>query len=350
MVTLIFALVLLALALFGVALRKTYDYLPARELKRQARAGDPVARALYRAVAYGASLRLLLWLFIGITTAWGFVLLVHALQSTFLAFVLVAVLLWYGFVWMPASQISTLGAKLVVAVTPLVAWILNYAHPLLNAISNKANKRRAGANRTGLYEREDLIEFLEHQKQMADSRIDSAEIDMAIHALTFGERTVGEVMIPRRIVKMVNHSDQVGPVLMDELYDSGFSRFPVYNGNTDVLVGTLYLRDLVEDRQSGPVGGIMRKEVYYVHENETLYQVLHAFIKTKHHMFVVINNFEEFVGIITIEDVIEQVIGRKIEDEFDKYDDVRAVAKSHAEKEHKSHKAVPETAAEVASE
>jgi putative hemolysin len=157
-------------------------------------------------------------------------------------------------------------------------------------------------------------------------------------------------MVPRRIVKMVNHSDQVGPVLMDELYDSGFSRFPVYNGNTDVLVGTLYLRDLVEGRQGGTVGDVARKEVYYVHEDETLYQVLHAFIRTKHHMFVVINSFEEFVGIITIEDVIEQAIGRKIEDEFDKYDDVRAVAKAHAEKEHKSHKAVPETAAEVATE
>lgn len=348
MLQFIFAAGLLALALFGIALRKTYDYLPARELKRQARGGDEVARALYRAVAYGASLRVLLWLFIGATAALGFVLLAQVPGlPVFWAFMLVALLLWYGFVWMPTAPVTTLGARLVVMVTPLIAGVLNYLHPFLSRVAATADKRRAASSRTALYERSDLLEFLEAQKHMADSRIDGAEIDMAIHALTFGERSVGEIMVPRRVVKMVNQSDRVGPILMKELYDSGHSRFPVYNGNADVLVGMLYLRDLIEGRQSGTVADVDRKEVYYVHEDETLYQVLHAFLKTKHHLFVVINSFEEFVGIITIEDVLEQVIGRKIEDEFDKYDDMRAVAAQHALKEHKTHKAVPETVTEV---
>jgi Mg2+/Co2+ transporter CorC len=78
-----------------------------------------------------------------------------------------------------------------------------------------------------------------------------------------------------------------------------------------------------------------------------LYQVLHAFLKTKHHQFIVVNSFEEYTGIVTIEDVLEQVIGHKIEDEFDKYDDMRAVAQHQAQKEHDSHKQVPETVTEV---
>jgi CBS domain containing-hemolysin-like protein len=346
MTTFIIALIFLALMLFGIALRKTYDYLPRRELKRQARSGDPVAGVLYRAVAYGASLRVLLWLFIGCMAAAGFVLFARV-APPFLAFLAIAALLWYGFVWMPTARISDIGARLVVMVTPFVAWLLNYLHPLFSKLAQMTAPRRAAMFHTGLYEREDLVDFLETQRGMTDSRISGDEIDIAIHALTFGDRSVGEVMTPRRVVKMISADDTIGPVLLDELHDSGHSRFPVYGDTQDEILGTLYLRDLVDARHGGKVHAEMEKKVYYVHEDETLYQVLHAFIKTKHHLFVVVNGFEEYVGIVTIEDVIEQVVGRKIEDEFDKYDDMRAVAQRRAQEEHESHKPVPETVTEV---
>jgi CBS domain containing-hemolysin-like protein len=60
------------------------------------------------------------------------------------------------------------------------------------------------------------------------------------------------------------------------------------------------------------------------------------YLRTQHHLFLVVNEFEEIVGIITIEDVIEQIIGRKIVDEFDQYADLRAVAKQLARKEAES--------------
>lgn len=346
MTTFITAVILLGLALFGIALRKTYDYLPRKELKRQARSGDKVAKTLYRAVAYGPSLRLFLWLFIGVTASAGFVLFARHVPPL-LSFLTVAGLLWYGFVWMPTARISSIGARLVVAATPLISWLLNYLHPLFYRLARVVQPRREGMYHTGLYEREDLVELLELQRGLTDSRISGAEIDMAIHALTFGERTAGEIVVPRRIVKMVGADDVIGPILMGELHDSGHSRFPVYSGNQDTLIGMLYLRDLIDAKHGGKVRDVARPEVYFLHEDQSLYQALHAFIKTKHHLFIVVNSFEEFIGIVTIEDVLEQVIGHKIEDEFDKYDDMRAVAHIHAKAEHDSHKAVPETVTEV---
>lgn len=342
----VLALFFLALMLLGISLRKTYDYLPLRELKRQARAGDEVAAVLYRAVAYGPSLRILLWVIIGLSGAAGFVLFTK-IAPGLLAFLAIAGLLWYGFVWMPAAQISGFGARLVVAVTPFIARLLSFLHPVFYKLAHFLAPRRSGNFHTGIYEREDLVEFLEIQRGLTDSRISNAEIDMAVHALTFGERLVNEIMVPRRAVKMVSATDSIGPVLMDELHESGYSRFPVYGDGRDNLVGTLLLRDVIDARHGEKVGDVMRKEVYYVHEDQTLYQVLHAFIKTKHHLFIVVNNFEEFTGIVTIEDVLEQVIGHKIEDEFDKYDDMRAVAVAGAKKEHEMHEAVPETVTEV---
>ncbi len=347
MLSFITALLLLGLMLFGILLRKTYDYMPKRELKRQAQQGDRVASILYRAVAYGASLRLLLWLIIGLSAAAGFVLFVR-IAPPVLSFLAVVSLLWYGFVWMPAAPISGIGAKLVILTTPFVAWLLSVFHPLFVHINSTVEQRRPDMYHTGLYEREDLVDFLELQRSMADSRISESGIDMAIHALTFGDRTVSEIMVPKRVVKTVHADESVGPILITELHQSGYSRFPVHDdGSHDTIIGTLYMRDLVGSRQGGRVHSVMRPDVHYVHEDQDLYRVLHAFIKTKHHLFVVVNSFEEYVGIVTIEDVIEQVIGHRIEDEFDRYDDMRAVAASQAKIDHDTHNATTETTTEV---
>jgi CBS domain containing-hemolysin-like protein len=124
---------------------------------------------------------------------------------------------------------------------------------------------------------------------------------------------------------------------MDELSKSGHSRFPVYDDKRDNIVGILYLHDLVGTKKTGRVDTLMSGRLTYVHEDFTLYQTLQAFLRTKQHLFLVVNSFEELVGIITIEDVIEQMIGRAIVDEFDQYDDMRAVAATAARKEHDGH-------------
>jgi len=135
---------------------------------------------------------------------------------------------------------------------------------------------------------------------------------------------------------------------MSDLHTSGLSRFPVYDGKKDNIVGILYLHDLVGTKRTGTVQGIMSTKLTYVHEDFSLYQTLQAFIKTKQHLFVVVNSFEEFVGIITIEDVLEQMIGKLIVDEFDKYDDLRSVAAAAAKKEHHEHsEPKPEPTAET---
>lgn len=94
----------------------------------------------------------------------------------------------------------------------------------------------------------------------------------------------------------------------------------------------------------------MSHKLTYVHEDFTLYRTLQVFLKTKQHLFLVVNTFEELVGIITIEDVLEQMIGKQIVDEFDRYDDLRAVAAAAAKKDHAAHnEPKPEPAATVES-
>lgn len=330
----------LALGLVTVVLAALYASLHSvrrNELKRRARRGDAVAAVLYRSVSYGAATKLVigglaaiigymaLVLWIGSVGAWGTL----ALCVGFAAVI--------AYIVTTRGKLYLLGLRLAVLFSPTIAWLVERLHGPLDGIATVIRKLLPIHIHSGLYEKEDLVALLEHQKDQPDNRISQGELDLITHALTFGDQKVGEVLVPKRVVKLVAASDAVGPVLMDELHDSGHSRFPVYDDKLDNLVGVLYMHDLVAAKQSGVVRDIMRPKVAYVHEEFTLYQTLQAFIKTKQHLFIVVNSFEEFVGIITIEDVLERVIGKPIVDEFDKYDDLRAVAASDARKDHHSH-------------
>lgn len=332
MISLIFGTFLLILLLLAVSAQKTYSYVPLKELKRQARRGDELAKVLYSAAAYGVSLRLLLWTVILLSAAGSFVLLQMALPDWFM-FILLVVILWLSFMWLPSSRLTGYGARIVAAVTPAIRAIVRFAQPVLDKLTTFAAKYRPVTVHTGLYEREDIISLLDDQAAQPDSRIDPADLTLARQVMTFGDKQVRDCLTPRRVIRSVKQVDAIGPVLMGELHESGHSRFPVHDEQDDI-VGILYLRDLVSAMAGGQVKAKMRADVYYVHEDHSLRQVLDAFLKTKQHLFIVVNEFEEYVGLITIEDVLEQILGQPIVDEFDKYDDLRAVAKQKAASEH----------------
>lgn len=337
MITFIFAVLLLGVMLLALALRKTYTVLTVRELKRRAREHDPIAAMLYRAAAYGASLRALLWMIVVLAAAGSFVLL-SMLAPPELAFVIEVLVIAYGFVWMPTGHVTKLGVQIAVWLTPAIAWLLAKTHPLLDKAVAFVQRHRPLHVHTGLYDREDLLQLIDQQKGQPDSRISSETLELLQHTLQFGDKIVRDCMIPRRAVRMVSADDAVGPMLMKDLHDSGFSRFPVYKDKPENIVGTLYLRKLISLKHTGHVRDIMDEKVYFVHEEHPLEQVLDAFLKTQHHLFIVVNGFEEVVGIITIEDILEQILGCKIVDEFDQYDDMRAVAAHQARREHDAHK------------
>ncbi|MGB4759563.1 MAG: CBS domain-containing protein [Candidatus Saccharimonadales bacterium] len=337
MFTLVFGSVFAVFALVAIGLQRTYYHIPVKELKRRARGGDQLAEFLYRPLAYGVSLKGLLWGMVIIFSSLAFVCFAKATAAWF-AFFLIAFFIWLGFLWIPSGQLTSFGARIAIWLTPAMTWLVRVLHPVIDWLAAFVRKHRPLHVHTGLYEKEDLVELLEQQKHQADSKISAGEIAMLQHALTFGDKRVRDVLVPRRAVRLVSGDETIGPLLMDELHKSGYSRFPVYGEKQESIVGTLYMRDMLHAKQGGKVASVARSDVFYVNEEFTLYQALQAFLKTKHHLFVVVNSFEEFVGIITIEDILEQVIGRQIVDEFDQYDNMREVAAAAAKKDNHDRK------------
>jgi len=337
MFTFILGLVLAAVAVMLWMLQRAYQHVPARELKRLARSDDAVAQVLYRPAAYGVNLRALLGGGALVVAVLALVCMVHAFGS-FTGVVLLLLLLGVGsFVFVPADELTHSSLWLAKRAAPTLAWVLERAQPVLGLLTRTLQRLRHVSVHTGLYEKSDVAELLERQKGQPDSRISPAEIDLLLHNISFGDISVSDAMVPKRVVKLVAASETVGPVLLNELSRSGHSRFPVYDQRRDNIVGVLFLRKLVGGKRTGRVSDLMSRKLTYVHEDFSLLQTLQAFLKTKQHLFFVVNGFEELVGIITIEDVLEQLIGQQIVDEFDQYENLRAVAAAAAKKDHAEH-------------
>lgn len=334
--TFIGIILLAVVTLIIISIQRSYGSLPVKELRKRSREGDVVAKALFRAAAYGSSLRALLWaLIIGFGSL--LFLIVAKETASWFAFLAIAFVLWFGFVWLPAHEATRLGVWLAEQLAPLFAKLLEYLHPLLQKASRFIGSRRPVTVHTGLYDTEDLKDLFARQKVQADNRVDQDVLQIVEHALSFGDKKVSDILTPRRVVKAVAMSDSIGPLLLDDLHKSGHSRFPVYDGKQDNIVGVLFLRQAVRAKAGGSIQKVMSAQVCYVHEDQPLTEALAAILKTHQQLFVVVNSFEEYLGIVTIEDIMEAIVGKQIVDEFDEYEDLRAVAAHVAAKEHKAH-------------
>lgn len=184
------------------------------------------------------------------------------------------------------------------------------------------------------YSKEELLHLIEESHLLLTDR----QRKLLLTAIKFEDKKVQEIMTPRSVVETINASEVLGPITLDHLHKSGHSRFPVLD-KEEHIVGLLYLHDLISEASSKKkvtVRDVMDSKVFYINEQQNLSDALDGFLRVQHHLFIVVNEFEEVVGIVTIEDVVEALIGRKIVDEFDQYDDLRAVAKQQAIKHQKS--------------
>lgn len=174
----------------------------------------------------------------------------------------------------------------------------------------------------------DSREELQHLVDESGNVLSADEKTLIIHSLSFSDQLVSSVMTPRSMIDSIKKSEILGPLILDELHKTGHSKFPVISGDVDHVVGILNIKNLLalDVKKSTTAEKAMEPKVYYIRDDQNLQHALAAFLRTKHHLFVVVNEFRETVGLLALEDVIEALIGRKIVDEFDAYDDLRAVA------------------------
>ena len=290
--------------------------MPVKELRRLAR-GRQVkgVAAVYRLASFGPSARLFL-LLSGALSAAGIILMAFG-QSQRLGFLAALAVIWL--VWAGRTPKRAGGGRLqrsAILAAPLFTAGVSLFQPLLGRLT----RRQRSADRTaaaGLYEKEDLADFMKSQARLGDNRIAEQDLKLAAAALSFSDKTVAAAMVPRRQVKWITAAEHVGPMVADELHQSGQTIFPVVKevvktGNPEV-VGSLYLSDLLGRLETkGRIRDLMQTGVNYVNESQSLHEALETFLQTGSGLLIVINDFEEIVGVLTLGDIFKQIFGKEI--------------------------------------
>lgn len=144
--------------------------------------------------------------------------------------------------------------------------------------------------------------------------------EMIRNVLDFGDATAGELMIPRPQVTAFDIGTPVD-VLLRQIVESEHSRYPIYKDTIDNVVGVLHAKDLLRHASNGKtnevrIEALLRQPVVFVPESQLATSVLKDMRSRRHHMAVVIDEFGGFSGIITLENLLEEIVG-DINDEHD---------------------------------
>jgi len=317
---------LLLIGLLTLVLQRTYTSLPIKELRRQARGGNTLARQLYRSAVYGQSLRVLLWAIVITTVPIGLVLLVSHFELLPAVGLLLAVCL-VMLVWIPALRPSFFTARFAAMVSPAFVWVLELVHaPLQRLLSLPLLERRHGLPHSGLYEADDLAELLDRQEGQSDNRMEPHVLDRVRRALRFDTRHARDILQPRETLQLVNADDSIGPVLLDQMYSHGQKVCLVYKDKETNIIGSLHMSDAAKARQGGRVLDLIRADVVFIHEDFTLRQILGVFQESGQHIAAVVNRFEEFVGVVTFGALVGELVGELGASDVGNYSDKRAVA------------------------
>ncbi len=167
--------------------------------------------------------------------------------------------------------------------------------------------------------REELLDALSDAE---DNQVIGAESRLMLEGvLRMADLTAGHVMVAAPRMDLINLDAPLEDSL-HQVIDTGHSRFPVYEGERDNLVGILLAKDLLKLQRAPELNirTLLRPPVF-VPESKSLNDLLREFRNTRNHMALVVDEFGRIAGLITIEDVLEQIVG-DIEDEFDSQEDV----------------------------
>ena len=194
----------------------------------------------------------------------------------------------------------------------ILRWIFRPVSMLLVRSTNLIEKRLSKASEN--LSVDDLSQALELTNS-DDTTQDEQKILEGI--VKFGNTNVKQIMKPRMDVVCIDISWDYRKIL-DIILDSGYSRIPVYEDNFDNVKGVLYIKDLLPhiDQSEGFNWNVLIRDSFFVPENKKIDDLLKEFQEKKIHLAVVVDEFGGTSGIITLEDVIEEIVG-EISDEFD---------------------------------
>jgi len=220
--------------------------------------------------------------------------------------------------WKNLAPISAHAIRLFIWITyPIILTTL--------AVTNKISKGKDDAN---TLTKEELLESMLLSED--EGVIDEKESDVIENILNLDNIKVGEVLTPRSVVFALDEKMTIKEIIETKEDIFKFSRIPLYRDSIEDVVGIVMTKRIFKQAlqdDSVSVGSI-KKEIFSINENVPVSKALDLFIAKKDHMFLVMDNYDQTEGIVTLEDCVETILGVEIVDESDTTEDMRELAKS----------------------
>ncbi|MBN8594077.1 MAG: HlyC/CorC family transporter [Anaerolineae bacterium] len=203
---------------------------------------------------------------------------------------------------------------LIILLSPLVSLMIALSKLLASAFGS--------SGLVNVMTEEEIVTMIETSEK--EGAIENDEKEMIVSVLEFGDLLVREVMIPRIDIVALEIDTPLDKALQT-LINSGHSRIPVYEDTIDNIKGLLYAKDLLNlwGKTPRPLKDIMRK-ANFVPESKQADVLLHELKRDRIHMVIVVDEYGGTAGLITLEDLIEEIIG-DIQDEYDIHEEAEFV-------------------------
>ncbi len=212
--------------------------------------------------------------------------------------------------------VTAIEETLVILLKPFVFLLTLLANMFLRVFRQETNVDFSG------YSEETVMSILEEGQQSGAIKEEGKKMINSIFA--FDDELAYEIMTPRTDVFVIDINDPVDEYL-DELMELRYSRIPVCEDDTDNIIGILNIKDyLIQARASGfdkvDIRSILRK-AYFVPETKNIDSLFVEFQKEKQHIAILIDEYGGFSGIVTMEDIVEEIVG-DINDEYDEEEQI----------------------------
>lgn len=217
-----------------------------------------------------------------------------------------------------------LGAKSVWLVRIFIFIFYPVAYPLSWMLD-----KILGEELATIWDKREIEEIIKHHEDAAESDIDADEERILLGALSFSNMTAKMTATPRPVVFTLRYEQVIDKALIQLIKEKGFSRIPVFaEYSKEEIAGYLLVKDLLGvDLNAGhTVGEFTREDALFVAETIKLDDLLNRFLTKKIHLACTYDEYGTFTGVVTLEDIMEEILDEDILDEADKTGDLRAFA------------------------
>lgn len=217
----------------------------------------------------------------------------------------------------PKSYAIRKAESLALFVAPLFDFLSKIFYPISLAFTGISNLFLGkSVKNTPMFTEDEIKTLIDVSGE--EGTIEEDEKEMITSIFEFGDTRVKEIMIPRVDMVCVEAEENIKEVLAKAI-KGGYSRFPVYKDEIDNIVGILYIKDLLKYLKDGNFNicaDKIKREAYFIPETKRADDLLREMQKKRVHMAIVIGEYGAVIGLVTLEDLIEEIVG-EIFDEYD---------------------------------